>query len=139
MKRLPLSLFCLLILCSCVSREGADTKLSKGCKAAAELFLDEGFTIKEILNTSYDTATQFGNGYRMITITAKESDEWLDVEKEYKCIFAEEFNMFGSSHRATLYQLNVNEQTYGFKDGAIVGDMHTQINIKNAVDRAMGQ
>ncbi|MGH1376058.1 MAG: hypothetical protein ACRBCK_06885 [Alphaproteobacteria bacterium] len=139
MKRFPLSLCCLLVLCSCVSRQQADEKLEKGCKAATELFLEDGFTIKEIKDTQHKTSPTFGKSYREVTILAIETDEWLDVEKNYRCIFAEEFNMLGSSHRATLYQLNVNDQTYGFKDGKIIGDMKTHMNIKNAVERAMTQ
>ncbi len=137
MKKLILGLSCLLLLTSCVTREQADTKLAKGCEAAAGLFLDDSFSIKEVKRKTYNQDPEFGNGYRKVMLFAVETDGWLDLDKEYVCIFAEEFGVFNSSHNATIYQLKVNDQTYGIENGNVLGDIQKHMKIMNAVEDAM--
>ena len=137
MQRLIPALACLLLLTSCVSREQADERLARGCKAGAELFLDEGFKITKIKRVTHKDSLEFGAGYREVMLFASESDDWIDKETEYKCTFAEDYGPMKSTHRATLYQLNVNGQTYGIKNGQVLGDMGTHINLTTTIDKAM--
>jgi hypothetical protein len=130
----------LLLLTGCVTREQADAKLARACAAAAELFLDEGFTIKEIKDRLYGDVKDLGHGYRRVTLKALESDSWFEVDKDYECIFVESFGFANISHRATIYQVKVNEQTYGKEGDKILGDMKIHLKLMEAVDRAlMGQ
>ena len=115
-----IGLSCVLLLSGCISREQADARIAKGCAAAVELFLDEGFTIKETKNKTYSTPTEFGTGYRQVTISAVETDNWLELDKEYRCIFAEEFGPLKSSHNTTIYQVKVNDKTYGREGNKII-------------------
>ena len=132
-------LFCLLILTGCVDRKTADERLSRGCAAAAELFLDEGYAIKNIKKKTYKNSEKLGKGYRNVTLFAVESDGWVEIDKEYHCTFAEEFGVGNSSHRASIYQVNVNNQIYGKEGDKILGDMAGHLKLFETVERAMGQ
>ena len=137
MKKALIGLSCLLLLTSCVTREQADERLARGCAAAVELFLDEGFKIKEIKNKKFENSSEFGNSYRKVTLFAVESDDWLTLDKEYDCTFAEEYGIFNSTHRTSIYQVHVNDQIYGMKDGMIIGDMKDHLKLTETVDNAM--
>ena len=137
MRNIILGVFCVFLLAGCVTREQADERLTLGCAAAAELFLDEGYKIQKIKRTTHKTSKDFGKGYREIMIFAVESDDWVEVDKEYRCIFAEEFGVFNSSHRASIYQVKVNDETYGKEGDKILGDMATHLKLTETVDRAM--
>ena len=137
MKNFALLLCCMTLLCSCIKREQADLKLFKGCQAAAELFIDEGTSIKKVKQRTSKPSPEFGQRYRDVMIFVIESDGWAELDKEYHCIFAEEFTPFNTSHSATLYQLNVNGKTYGQKDGTLVGELSDHIRINDAVTAAM--
>lgn len=132
-----LSLMALMVLPGCVSREQADAKLARACAAAAELFLDEGFKIKEVKERLYGNDSKLGNGYRRVTLKAIESDSWFEVDKDYECIFVESFGFANASHRATIYQVKVNDQTYGKEGDKILGDMETHLKLMETVDRAL--
>jgi len=137
-KILPL-LIVTLTLTGCISREQADERLFKGCTAAAQLFLDEYFKIKTVKNKKFSPSLEFGNGFREVTIFAVESDGWLDIDNEYKCVFAEEMGLFSSTHRATLYQMKIKGKTYGIDGDKLSGDINTHINIKQVVEQAMNE
>lgn len=137
MRKLALAALCITLLTSCISREQADVKLQKGCKAAIALFMKDGNTLRDIKRTTFKTSTEFGNGFRNVMIFAKISDGWYDQDKEYECVFEENFGAFSSTHNATLYQLKIDDTYYGMKDNMINGDAMMLINIENAVSQAM--
>ena len=130
-------LFTIFILTGCISRGDADARLSRGCAAAAELFIDNDFKIKTIKSSKFKPSSEFGSGYREVILFAIESDDWMDVDKEYKCVFAEEMGLFGSSHRASIYQVKVNDEIYGMDGDKIIGDMATHLKLNETVERAM--
>ena len=136
-KSLAIGIFCTSLLTSCISREQADSRLALGCAAAVELFLDDNFTIKEIKKKVYSTPTEFGSGFRQVKLFAIESDTWLEIDKEYSCIFAEEFGPLQSTHRTTIYQVKVNDQTYGREGDKILGSMQDHLRLEEVVDNAM--
>ncbi len=137
MKKIFLIALCILPLTSCMSREDADARLQKGCEAAINFVMSDGFSVKKIKRTTFKTSTEFGNGYREVMIFAKVSDGWHEKDEEYKCIFAEEFNSMSSSHRTTLYKVSAGDKHYGVHDSIIHDDSKTLINLENAVNNAM--
>ena len=139
MRPLILGLICVIFLSGCVTREQADKKLAKGCAAGAELFLDDLFKIKEVKDQKFKKSDEFGDSYREVMLSVVETDEWVDLDKEYKCVFAEEFGTMNSTHRATIYQIKVNDQTYGIEDGEILGDMQIHIQLTETVQQAMSE
>lgn len=126
-------------LAGCVSREDADVRLEKGCKAGVEIFLSDGFKIKEVKNVVAKTSAEFGSGFRDVTLTAVESDGWVDYDKEYKCIFAEETDMLGTYHRATIYQIKVDGQVYGQSGNQILGDSEVIARMAQTVEQALDE
>lgn len=136
-KKILLALALSLPLMSCVSREDADANLVKGCQAGIEVLLKEGFKIKEIKNSQFSTSAEFGNGFREGVLTAQVSDGWIDSEKDYKCVFAEEMAFMGLAHSASLYQITVDEETYGKSGDELLGDAATLSRLNAAVEAAL--
>ncbi len=134
-----LCLLSVLVLTGCVTREQADARIARGCAAGVEVFLDEGFKIKEIKDKFFKDSVEFGHGYRHVILRAVESDDWLDVDKEYECVFAEGFGFLNNSHTATIYQLNVNGQTYGNKGGKLLGSFQDHLKLTEIVEQAMNR
>ncbi len=137
MKQLIISLSCVLLLTSCITREQADDRLTRGCVAAVELFIEDGYKIKEIKKSTYKTSQEFGSGYREVMVFAIEYDGWVEIDNEYRCIFAEELKSFGNSHKASIYQVKVNGETYGREGNNILGDMATHLKLTETVNNAM--
>ncbi len=137
MKNLFICLSCAIFLCSCVTRDQADKRLEAGCSAAAEMFIDSDFFIKDIKRVISKPSVEFGASYRDITIFAVESDNWLDIDKEYKCTFSEEFGLFNTTYHASIYQIHVNDEIYGKKDNKILGDLEDHLKLVKAVEDAM--
>jgi hypothetical protein len=130
-------LSCLLLLPSCVSRGQADAKLARGCAAGVELFLADGFVIKEIKNKTYSNDPKLGESYRVVVLEAIESDSWLDVEKEYRCVFSEGFGLLNGTHSATIHQIKVNDQTYGKEGDKILGTFEDHLRLTEVVEQGM--
>lgn len=136
-KAMTFSLICVFALTGCVSREQADERLARGCAAAVEMFVDPGFKVKSIKRNVFKNASEFGRGYRKVEIYAVESDDWMDIDKTYSCVFAEEMGLLGMSHRASIYQVKVNDNTYGREGDKILGDLQTHMKLNETVERAM--
>ena len=137
LKTLPLLLTSLIILSGCVDRAAADAKLARGCAAGAEIFLNEGFEIKEITEKKFQDAPSLGKGYREITLKAIESDGWYDGEETYQCIFIESTNLFGS-HSATIYQLRLSDdEVYGKEGTKILGSFEDHLKLTETVEQSM--
>lgn len=127
----------LLVLTGCVSREEADARLARGCAAGAELFLDEGYSIKTVKDKIFRDDPALGKGFREVRLFVVESDGWYDTDKEYKCVFAESMGMFGMGHNASIYQLKKDGNTYGKEGDKILGTFQEHLKLTEAVDRAM--
>lgn len=134
---LSLSITSLLFLTACVSREQADAKLVKGCKAAVELYLEDGYSIKEIKDTKFSNVANTIDGDRKVTLTVLESDGWYETDKTYSCNFAEQFGAMKTSYSAEIYQVDANGNIYGKKDGNIIGGFNEWSKITGAVADAM--
>gem|GEM_PF-521146 len=142
MKKFIIPALCTFILTGCISREQADNRLERGCKAAADIFSNGGYSIKSIKKSTFASSKEFGDGYRDVKLTVIESDSWADLDKDVECVFIEEIGVFGTSHSANLHRLIVNGETYGVKDAntsmvGLFGNTNTHIKVSVAVEKAM--
>ncbi len=132
-------LIAVLALTGCIDRKAADERLASGCASGVEIYLTNGFKIKEIKNKKFAASTEEGAGYRDVTLSYVESDGWANIDKEAKCIFAEEFGLFGMSYGANIYQIKVNDKIYGKKGSEILGSYEDMMKLTKAVDNAMNR
>jgi hypothetical protein len=136
MRRLSLlALASVFVLTGCVSREQADKHLENGCAAAAEVFMEEGHKIKEVKDRIFRDEPNLGKGYREARLVIVDSDGWYDAEKEIRCIFVESFNFL--SHSASIYQLKMDDKTWGKEGNEILGSMEEHMKLEKAVDQGL--
>jgi len=126
-----------LALTGCISRQEADKRLENGCAAGAELFLGEGHKIKEVKDRIFRDEPTLGGGYREARLTIVDSDGWYDADKEIRCIFLETYNFMG--HTATIYQLKMDDKTWGKEGNEILGSMEEHMKLDEAVDKALNK
>ena len=129
---------CALSLTGCVNREQADTKLAKGCAAAAGALLPDGHTLGEVLEKK-STPSPEGPNYRHITIKVKQMDGWLEGDGTYDCTFEEDFGFMKSQYTGSLYQLKIGDKTYGKAGNEVMGTAEEFLKITEAVRKAMYQ
>ena len=127
-----------LALASCVSQDQADTKMGKGCEAAVNAMI-EPKTLTTIKSTRFADETNSDGIYRRVSITAVEKDGWMELDKEYSCLFQQQWGLAKSSHIALLEQVSYDEQILGKKDGKILGSFDDYMKLTKAADTAMGQ
>jgi hypothetical protein len=135
-KRLPLiaiSLIATLALTGCVTRQQADEKLARGCKAGAQTMLEDGQLIEKITAT-YDTPEP---GLRHINITAFLKDD-PENSYTYECVFEETFGPFNASHDAMLQRIQVGDKVLGKTGDNVEGDAEEFIKLDTAVNKGMG-
>ncbi len=132
-----LFLVSVFLLSGCVSREQADARIERGCAAGAEIFLEEGHKIKQVKDRQFRDFPELGKGYREARLVIVDSDGWYDADKEIKCIFAENYNFMG--HTATIYQLKMDERTWGKEGNEILGSMEEHLKLTEAVEQAMNR
>ncbi len=136
---LTLSIASAIVLTGCVSQDQADKKMGKGCEAAVNAMIAPK-TLTTIKSTKYAEETnQDGSNFRSVAITATEKDGWMELDKEYSCLFAQQWGFLKSSHTALLEQLSYDGRILGKQDGKIVGSMDDFMKLTNSADTAMGQ
>ncbi len=135
--RIVLSVLCLLCLAGCVSREQADAKLTKGCVAGAKNFIAEDSTVKSIEKSRFKASGELGKGYREVIVDVIESDGLYEPEKQYKCVFFEEFGLFNMTHNASIYQLEVDGEIFGKRGDEIIGSLEEHMSLIDTVQEAM--
>ena len=127
------------MLSGCVDQVTADQKMAKGCKAGIESMI-EPREIMEIQNTRYDYEDVKGEGlHRVIIIEAVEKDGWLELEKEYRCLFAEQWGLLRATHNAALIQLNIDGDIIGKKNGKIHGSLDDFMTLTEKVKMSMSR
>jgi len=130
----------LLMLSACVTQAQADQKMAKGCQQGVESLLqDQGKEIQEVKTIRYANEENADGMHRRITIEAIERDGWLELEKEYSCLFMQQWGIFKNYHRAALAQLTMDDDIIGKKDGTIYGDVQTYLKLVEAIDQRMEQ
>lgn len=129
-----------ILLSGCITQDQADVKMAKGCAAGINALLaDDGKEISEIKVKRYASEQAEGGLHRRITFEAIEKDGWLELDKEYSCLFMQEWGLFKRSQRAMLVQIKIDDNLYGKKDGTILGSFEDFLKLAKVVDGAMAQ
>lgn len=138
MKKYALIAVSTLTLAACVSQEQMDEKMAKGCEAGVKSMIAPK-EISSIKTRNYADEYAEGGLHRRVTLGVMEKDGWLELDKEYSCLFMEEWGMFKSSHKALLVQVKIDDSIYGKVDGVITGSLDDFLKLTEHVDEAMGQ
>ena len=129
-----------LSLTACISQDQADIKMANGCAAGINALISpEGKEVATIKVQRYANEQAEGGLHRRVTIEAIEKDGWLELDKEYSCLFMQQCGPFKSSHRALLVQVNIDDEIIGKKDGKIMGSYEDFSNLSSAVADGLRQ
>lgn len=129
-----------LFLSGCVTQDQADVKIAKGCAAGINALLEnQGKEILEIKSKNYSSEDAEGGLHRRVTFKAIEKDGWLELDKEYSCLFMQEWGLFKSYHRALIVQVKIDDKILGKQDGKIIGSWEDFTKIVGNVEGAMAQ
>lgn len=127
------------MLSGCVDQVTADQKMAKGCKAGIEAMI-EPREIMEVQSTRYDYEDVTGEGrHRVVIIEAVEKEGWLELEKEYRCLFAEHWGILRATHTAALMRLNIDDEIIGKKNGKIHGNLDDFLTLTEKVKMGMSR
>lgn len=134
-----LLLVALLPLTACKTQEQANAKMVKGCQAAISSLIAP----KEILEVkkeafSFESTPDDGK-LRRATLTVFEKDGWIEIDKNYSCLFLEQWGFMKSSHKALIIQVDIDGEITGKVDGRIQGGFDTFLKLTETIDSAMGQ
>ncbi len=138
MKKFALIAVSALALGGCVTQEQMDEKMAKGCEAGVRSMIAPK-EISAIKTKNYADEHAEGGLHRRVSLGVTEKDGWLELDKEYSCLFMEEWGVFKSSHKALLVQVKIDDSIYGKVDGVITGSLDDFIKLSEHVDEAMGQ
>lgn len=128
---------CVFTLSGCVSREDADATLKLGCVAGIKALLPDGTEMGDIQEIAFEHSP-IGNDFRHIGIKAIQDDGWLQEEKQYVCIFQENFGMFNSHHTASIHQIRIGEDKIVGKVGNdIIGTPDEFLKLTEAIRVSM--
>ena len=130
--------FFALSLTGCIGQEIADEKMAKGCVAGINSLINPK-KISNVENMTFQNVQESDVAHRAVNITAIEKDGWLEEEKQYKCLFLEQWGPFQTTHTALLIQVHINDEIYGKVDGEVRGDVRDFIALTSTVDQVMGQ
>ena len=128
----------ILILPGCVSQVDADQKMTKGCESAVGAMIAPK-KILEVKSTRIADEHMYGTVFRRINMTALEKDGWIEVDKEYSCVFSQQWGIFRTSHLALLEQIYYGNEFIGKKGEEIIGSMDQFMKLTKSADTAMGQ
>ena len=127
-------------LTACVTQDQMDVKMSKGCAAGVNSLIENsGREVKEIKVINFSNEQAEGGLHRRVQFGAIEKEGWLELEKEYSCLFVQEWSVFKLGHKALLVQVKIDEELYGKKDGTILGSFDDFLNLTKVTDGAMNQ
>lgn len=135
---LGLSMISALALAGCVSQEQADAKMGKGCQSAVEAMIAPK-TLTTVKSVRFANDQTEGSLYRHVTVQAVEKDGWLELDKEYECLFAQEWGFLKGSHTALLERVKFGDTVIGKVDGKIVGSLDDFMKLTTSAETAMGQ
>lgn len=131
-----ISLSCALLLTGCVSRDEADMKLAHACRAGVQTLLPENLKIDRIVGREASKSPE-GPGVRYIKIKTVTIDGMLEEDKDYECLFEEEFAMFGMGYTASVYQVRTGDAMYGKSGNELKGDASVFLKLTDAMRSAL--
>lgn len=139
MKKFLLAASSLLLLGGCVSQDQADAKLAKGCEAGANALIKPAM-LKEIKSTNFSFEENVEGQHRRVTLNTITKDGWLETDKQYSCLFAQQWGFFKSSHAGILVQIKMPDgKIVGKEDGHILGEVDDYLKLSDTVQDAMKQ
>lgn len=133
-----ISALSVFLLSGCVSQDEADTKMAKGCKAAVEVLI-EPIIIKEVKATRFADEDSNGGIFRRITLSVVEKNGWSETDREYNCLYAQQWGIAKTSHIGTLEQISYDDTVAGKEDGNLNMKVDDFMNLVNASQNAMNQ
>jgi hypothetical protein len=129
-----------LLLVGCVTQDQADVKMANGCIAGVNaLISSNGKKIDTIKAQRYANETSSDGAFRRVTIEAVEKDGWLELDKQYSCLFEQQWGPFKMSHSALLMQVSIDDEIIGKKDSKILGSIEDFSKLSAAVADALRQ
>lgn len=138
MKKALFATAAVFLLTGCVTQQQADIKMAEGCAAGIQSLISPK-EIKEVKTKNFSDEQVEGGLHRRVTLGIVEKDGWAEYDKEYSCLFMQDWGLFKMSHRALLVQVKIDDDVYGKKDGTILGNMQDFLKLTNVVDGAMAQ
>lgn len=131
-----ISLSTALLLTGCVSRDDADMKLAHACRAGVQTLLPQNLKIDRIIGREASKSPE-GPDMRYIKIKTVTIDGMLEEDKDYECIFEEDFGMFGMGYTASVYQVRTGDAMYGKSGNEIKGDADVFLKLTDAMRNAL--
>ena len=126
-------------LTACVPQEQADSKMLRGCEAAVASLISPKEII-QVKNKKFSDTYPKGEGkHRLVSMTVLEKDGWVELDKDYSCVFLEQWGLFKMTHDALIIQVKIDDEIIGKVEGRIQGGFDEFLNLTKTVDRAMGQ
>ncbi len=137
-KTFILGICAVAVLTGCGSREQAETKLARGCEAAAKSMLNKDQYDHQIEKV---TGQKFGksDGFTLVTVdtVTKNKQYGFENPETFQCKFEESSGPFGMSWKAALVQVKIGEDVYGSDGGQLFGSVEDQMALTAAVEAAM--
>lgn len=127
-----------LALSGCVSQDQADAKMAKGCAAGIGSLIAPK-EIKEVKSQNFSAEENAEGMHRRVTLDILQKDGWVETDKSYSCLFAQEWGFLNMNHRALVVQIKINDTVYGKKDGEILGGFQDFLKLTEVMDAAMAQ
>lgn len=127
-----------LALAGCVSQDQADAKMAKGCAAGISTLIAPK-EIKEVKSQNFSNEENAEGLHRRVTLDILQKDGWVEMDKSYSCLFAQEWGFFKMGHRALVVQIKIDDTVYGKKDGEILGGFQDFLKLTEVMDAAMAQ
>lgn len=127
-----------LALTGCVSQDQADAKMAKGCAAGIGTLIAPK-EIKTVKAENFSDEENADGLHRRVALDIVQKDGWVEVDKTYSCLFAQEWAPLRFSHRAVVVQIKIDDTVYGKKDGQILGSFDDFLKITEVMDAAMAQ
>lgn len=126
-----------LSLTGCVSRKQADDKLVEACKNAAQAFLEERYTITKASLASAESNTVMGGQFREVKLDTTVNDGFMDDHPQYSCLFTEQFGPMGMNYTASIHQLNLAGEIYGYESLSSPGSHEVMKKLNDAAAKAL--
>jgi hypothetical protein len=127
-----------LALSGCVSQDQADAKMAKGCAAGIGSLIAPK-EIKEVKSQNFSAEENAEGMHRRVTLDILQKDGWVETDKSYSCLFAQEWGFLNMNHRALVVQIKIDDTVYGKKDGEILGGFQDFLKLTEVMDAAMAQ
>ena len=137
MKKYMFLLMTLSLLSACGDARGEkDKKLAMGCQAGLKALLSQDKYDRQIDVVSGKSFSNETDGRRVtLKVTTKNKQYGYPKDESFNCLFAETSNVLG--YKAEVQQINIGDDTFGKKDGQILGDMNDFLELTGAVEAGM--